>query len=193
MARRVPGRSIGSSFLKKYLMMYKADALIRMRYIMPSKSPAIDALVAERLSLLGERIRRHRKLQKVSAAAAAEAAGMSRLTLARIERGTPSVTIGAYLGALSALGLDLDLIDPSTRAAGAEAPAALPARIRLADYPALERLAWQLGGVDDLAPADALALYERNWRHVDVDALDDRERALIRRLAAALGGGRLLV
>lgn len=160
---------------------------------MPSKSPAIDALVAERLSLLGERIRRHRKLQKVSAAAAAEAAGMSRLTLARIERGTPSVTIGAYLGALSALGLDLDLVDPSTGAPGAPTPGALPTRIRLADYPALKRLAWQLGGVDDLAPADALALYERNWRHVDVDALDDRERTLIRRLAAALGGGRLLV
>jgi transcriptional regulator with XRE-family HTH domain len=160
---------------------------------MPSKSPPIDALVAERLSVLGERIRQHRKLQRVSATAVSEAAGMSRLTLARIERGTPSVTIGAWLGALSALGLDIELVDPSRAAVGTGETAGLPARIRLADYPALKRLAWQLDGIDDLAPADALSLYERNWRHVDVEALDDHERALVRRLAAALGGGRLLV
>jgi transcriptional regulator with XRE-family HTH domain len=159
---------------------------------MPSKSPAIDALVAARLTSLGERIRQHRKLQKVSAAALAEAAGMSRLTLARIERGTPSVTVGAYVGALSALGLDVEVIDPSSPSAAGE-PGPLPARIRLADYPALRRLAWQLDGIEHVSPADALSLYERNWRHVDAQALDEHERVLIRRLAAALGGGRLLV
>jgi transcriptional regulator with XRE-family HTH domain len=36
------------------------------------------------------------KALKVSATTAAEAAGMSRMTLHRIERGEPSVTMGAY-------------------------------------------------------------------------------------------------
>ena len=43
----------------------------------------------------------------------------------------------------------------------------LPAVVRLGDYPALKQLAWQLPGVAELTPAQALDLYERNWRHLD--------------------------
>ena len=48
-------------------------------------------------------------------------------------------------------------------------------------------------GVDELTPEQALGLYERNWRHVDVDALEPKERALVAALTSQLGEGRLLV
>jgi uncharacterized MAPEG superfamily protein len=58
--------------------------------------------------------------------------------------------------------------------------------VRLADYPQLRDLAWNRG--DEYIPAkEAFQLYERNWRFLDLDALDDRERALIERLTAELG------
>ena len=160
---------------------------------MPAKAPAVGDILAAQLVALGKRIRAHRKRHKVSAVSAAEAAGMSRVTLHRIERGEPSVTMGAYLSAITALGLQLDLTDPQERTAGVHEVPAVPASIRLEDHPQLARLAWQLHGVTEVTPAEALSLYERNWRHVDPDHMEPRERALLQALAATLGGGRLLV
>jgi hypothetical protein len=58
--------------------------------------------------------------------------------------------------------------------------------VRLADYPQLRDLAWNR--VDDYIPVrEAFQLYERNWRLVDVAALDERERALIERLKVEFG------
>jgi hypothetical protein len=59
-------------------------------------------------------------------------------------------------------------------------------------YPALRELAWNRVDRWVTAP-EALALYERNWRHVDKDSLGDDERALIKRLTHAFGGGHLNV
>lgn len=159
---------------------------------MPAKHPPIAELTAARLAALGQRIRAHRKLHKVTATTAAEAAGMSRVTLHRIERGEPSVTMGAYMSAIAVIGLQFDVADRAHAETGAAAM--LPARIRLDEYPQLEGLAWQQRhGVSELTPAEALNLYERNWRHVDQAAMSPREQALLALLAAALGGGRLLV
>lgn len=116
---------------------------------------------------------------------------MSRVTLHRIERGVPSVTMGAYLAAIAAIGLDLDLVDAN--ATQKNRGTGLPKRIRVAAHPQLKRISWQLGDVTTLTPKEALALYERNWRHVDASAMDEPERELVRRLVAAFGGGRLLV
>ena len=163
---------------------------------MPARAPLVSASVATKLASLGERIRERRKALKVSAVDAAEAAGMSRVTLQRIERGQPSVTMGAYIGAATAVGLEFELVDPRERRRGRDGSrgkAPFPPRIRLADYPQLKKLAWQLHGVTTLTPQDALGLYERNWRHVDTAALDPAERALVNALAQHLGGGRLLV
>lgn len=140
------------------------------------------------LEALGRRIRARRQQQKVTATDAAEAAGMSRVTLHRVEKGEPSVTMGAYLSALSALGLSLQVQEPEAAHASA-----LPAIVRLDDYPALKQLAWQLPGVTELSPAQALDLYERNWRHLDRNGLTPHERRLIQVLADELSGGRLLV
>ena len=159
---------------------------------MPAATPPVADAVSAKLAAIGRRIRAHRKRLGVSGTTAAEAAGMSRVTLYRIERGEPSVTMGAYIGALGALGLELEVVDPHAKAVP-PMKAALPATIRLAEYPQLKRLAWQLHGVDELTPEQALGLYERNWRHVDVDALEPRERALVAALTSQLGEGRLLV
>lgn len=67
---------------------------------------------------VGRRIRAHRKQLGVSATSAAQAAGMSRVTWYRLEKGEPSVTMGAYLSALSVLGLELAVLDPSKAETG---------------------------------------------------------------------------
>lgn len=160
---------------------------------MPAAGPHTGEIAAARLLALGERLRAQRKHLGVNATTAAEAAGMSRVTLHRIERGEPSVTMGAYLNAALAVGLELGIAGPQPSASSNGKAAAAPARIRLADYPQLERLAWQFQGGSDVTPAEALSLYERNWRHIEQGALTPHERALIAELVASLGGGRLLV
>lgn len=158
---------------------------------MPARAPLLGKTTAAKLAALGARLRRQREALRVPATTAAEAAGMSRVTLHRIERGEPSVTMGAYLSAIAALGLDLELVDAGAKRESARP--VLPRKIRVADHPQLKRIAWQLGDAATLTPKEALALYERNWRHVDAGAMDERERELVRRLVDALGGGRLLV
>ena len=164
---------------------------------MPARAPPLAEAAATKLAALGERIRERRKALKVSAVDAAEAAGMSRVTLHRVEAGEPSVAMAAYIGAATAVGLELDLVDPRERSRGkrgkARSERPFPARIRLADYPQLKRLAWQLHGVTTLSPEEVLGLYERNWRHVDTGALEPAEQALVNALVQHLGGGRLLV
>ena len=156
---------------------------------MPAKAPKIPAKVAARLSLLGQKIRVRRKALRVSATAAAQAAGISRVTLYRIENGMPSVTMGAYLSAADALGLEMDFVLPESMGLGDQAHTGsmglIPARIHLDDYPQLRRLAWQVHGTDVVSPREALGIYNRNWRHLDEKELDVREKNLIEALRVA--------
>jgi len=158
---------------------------------MPASPPLVSERLASSLHALGQQIRAQRKALRVSATAAAQAAGMSRVTLHRIEHGEPSVTIGAYMNAAAALGLELGILRPAPEAG--EAPQTLdkrawiPVRIRLADYPQLKRLAWQVHGTDSLTPVEARDIYERNARHLDATSLDEGERDLMEALRTALG------
>lgn len=102
---------------------------------MQARSPAVETGAATRLAALGERIRMQRKRLGVSAVTAAEAAGVSRVTLHRIERGEPSVTIGAYVNAATALGLSLELTGAAGDPKSKPPPAGPPAAVRLDDYP----------------------------------------------------------
>ena len=156
---------------------------------MPASAPKPGTAATKRLLEIGASIRRRRKALKVSATATAEAAGVSRVTLYRIEKGEPSVAMAAYMSVVEAVGLKLELVAAEERA---RAPR-LPKVVKLDDYPQLKKLAWQLRGTESLKPKEALELYERNWRHVDEAALSDDERAFIRDLVAVLGGKRLLV
>ncbi len=159
---------------------------------MPARSPITGQKVADNLVALGARLRTHRKALGINATTMAEAAGMSRVTLHRIEGGEPSVTMGAYMSAISSLGLGLELVDRSPQKT-TKRKLTLPRRIAVADYPQLRRLAWQLGPDATLTPNEALALYERNWRHIDKKNIGEPERGLIEDLVEGLGRGRRLV
>lgn len=138
---------------------------------------------------MGQRIRQQRRSQGINATAASEAAGISRMTLHRIERGEPSVAIGAYAGVMAALGLAFSAV-PAVPAGGlraAEPNHWIPARIRLSDFPQLRALAWQLKEGAELTPAEALDIYERNERHIDTSKLEPAEQALMDALRIALG------
>lgn len=67
--------------------------------------PAVRRLLAA----VGENMRLARKRRGFSATLVAERAGMSRPTLAAIERGDPRVSLGAIANALHVLGLEKDL------------------------------------------------------------------------------------
>ncbi len=76
---------------------------------MPSPAPTATHATTAQLSRVGQCIARQRKALGVSAVDTAASAGMSRVTLHRIERGEASVTMGAYLNAASALGLVVEM------------------------------------------------------------------------------------
>jgi hypothetical protein len=61
-----------------------------------------------------------------------------------------------------------------------------------AAWPELARLAWNRDPALPIPGAEALDLYEANWRHVDRGALTPAEHALIQALADRYGGGHLL-
>src|ERR1039458_9171506 len=63
------------------------------------------------LELLGENIRLARLRRKYSAEQVAERANMGRSTVWLIEKGAPSVSMGAYLQVLFVLGLDGDITE----------------------------------------------------------------------------------
>lgn len=157
---------------------------------MLARSPETTRAVAEKLVELGKQIRVHRKSLRVSAVAAAESAGMSRVTLHRIERGEPSVTMGAYLNAMAALGMELNVNgrpDSFSNAEIQDKQGWIPARINLDNYPQLKQLAWQVQGTTELRPVEAHGIYERNWRHVEALALEPQEQNLIDALRLAFG------
>ncbi len=159
---------------------------------MPAKLSVESEGVASSAVDVGQQIRARRKALGVSATTAAEAAGMSRVTWYRIEKGVTSVTLGACLSALSVLGLDLKIIKASLYgqypAGDSDASESIPVQIVLADYPQLKQLAWQVQGVDALSPREALSIYERNWRHVDAEAMEPHERNLVAALRQIFTG-----
>ncbi len=142
------------------------------------------------LTTIGQLIRRHRKSFKITANAAAETAGISRVTLHRIEKGEPTVSMSAYLNVVSALGLHLHLSAKTDieNTANADSVGKLPVRISLSDYPQLKELAWHVQGVDELSLIEAHSIYERNKRFLDSENLSDSEQELIQLLGIAFEG-----
>ena len=62
------------------------------------------------LERFGENIKLARLRRNVSTSLQAERAGISRPTLAMIEKGSPSVSLGSYVQVLVSLGLEKDLL-----------------------------------------------------------------------------------
>jgi len=147
---------------------------------MPSAAPR-----PQRLQAIGARIRERRHQLGVSALATAAAAGISRVTLQRIETGAPSVTVGALIHVLDALDLPLSQLEGEDSATLA-APLAEP--IELAAYPLLRNLAWHVQGTGSLSAAEAAAIYARHRRRLDLDNLQPQEARLIEALNSSEPG-----
>lgn len=146
---------------------------------MPAQPPESIGPSAESLADVGAALRRHREDLGLSMVRTAEMAGVSRVTLHRIERGSASVTAGAYANVATALGVALTV--------------AADAGIAVARYPQLRLIAWNRADDAVITPDEAFNLYERNWRHVDQSRLSDQEQQLIDHLTRTVGQGHLLV
>jgi len=78
---------------------------------MAKKTVAIMPQTRDILIQMGEQIRLARLRRKLTLELVAERAGISLATLASIEKGTPTVSIGAYAAVLHALNnMDSDLL-----------------------------------------------------------------------------------
>ena len=157
---------------------------------MKKKIEKISDDAVSQLADIGQLIMQHRKSFKITANAAAETAGISRVTLHRIEKGEPTVSMGAYLNVISALDLNLHLSAKTDigNTANAGSIGKLPVRLSLSDYPQLKELAWHVQGVNELSLVEAHSIYERNKRFLDTENLSDSEQELIELLGVAFAG-----
>lgn len=156
---------------------------------------AIEKLTSEqlesRVTALAVQMRQRRKVMGVSVTTAAQAAGISRVTWHRMEKGEITVTIGAWFNALAVLGLEfgIGLVGSVTDAkASPESAAVIPVSVVLADYPQLAALAWHVQGVSTVSAREAFDIYQRNERHINHQNLTPGEAALITNLGKVLGG-----
>ncbi len=146
---------------------------------MPISAPMPSDQMMTGLKDLGNALRLKRKALKISATAVAEASGISRVTLHRIEKGEPSVTMGSWFSVMGSLGLCLQVSCDGDISRSQHPPVGwIPVQIDLADYPQLRSLCWHISGLDTLSPIEALEIYERNARHLDLDEMPEQERAL---------------
>lgn len=74
------------------------------------QTPRLPGSANKVLPLLGERLKLARLRRRLRVEAVAERAGISRSTLWQIEKGNPSVALGAYFLVLFALNLEQDLL-----------------------------------------------------------------------------------
>ena len=155
---------------------------------MKKKIEKISDNAVNQLAEIGQLVRQHRKSFKITANAAAETAGISRVTLHRIEKGEASVSMGGYLNVISALGLHLHLAVKGDAESDRGKVGRLPVRVSLADYPQLKELAWHVQGVDELTLIEAYSIYERNKRFLENESLSESEQELIELLNLAFEG-----
>ncbi len=80
--------------------------------ILKRSHATLSPLLLKPLRELGERLRLARLRRRYSAQTVAVRAGVTRMTLYKVERGDPSVSMGTYANVLRVLGLhgDLDAI-----------------------------------------------------------------------------------
>lgn len=77
---------------------------------MRTKRPVIFPVHMKVFQQMGENIKLARKRRKLTTVQVAERAGINRSTLVEIEKGNPSVSMGAYFNTLRVLGLQNDFL-----------------------------------------------------------------------------------
>lgn len=158
----------------------------------PRSNNALESSAAA-AARLGRTLRARRKALRITMVAAAEAAGISRVTWHRLEKGEASVAWASVLAAAAVLGLRVQVIEDAGQTNASPPLQAgdgwVPLHIPLTEFPGLRRLAWQVNEhIETLSPREAYGLYERNVRHLDEEALSDPERTLLRALRALFAG-----
>ena len=78
-------------------------------YIVKSPRAAFSPLLGQPLRELGERLQLARLRRRYSAETVAARVGVTRMTLYKVEKGDPSVSMGTYANVLRVLGLHGDL------------------------------------------------------------------------------------
>lgn len=73
------------------------------------KTVILESNTEEKLKKIGQRIKKARLRRNISAETISKKAGIGESTFYAIERGKSTVSIGAYVAVLAALGLDSDL------------------------------------------------------------------------------------
>ena len=120
------------------------------------------------LADIGQLIRQHRRSFKITANAAAQTAGISRVTLHRIEKGEPTVSMGAYLNVVSALDLNLHLSAKGSKGyeVNGDDVGKLPVRLSFSDYPQLKSLHGMCRGLMSyllLRPTQSMNVTSASW------------------------------
>jgi transcriptional regulator with XRE-family HTH domain len=77
---------------------------------MPKKKQILFPKYQRMMEQVGENIKLARKRRKLTMMQVAERAGIDRSTLYEIEKGNPSVSMGAYFNTLHVLGLQNDFL-----------------------------------------------------------------------------------
>ena len=140
-----------------------------------------EFLQQEFLASLGQRILLQRKKLKVAAESVALAAAISRITLHRIEKGEPGVSMGAYISVIIALGLNLSIQEVAPKLNDAEEEKN-PCEIAIKDYPQLKLISWQLKDDAVLNAIEAKNMYERNQKYILFNEMTEHEKKLIKQL-----------
>lgn len=143
--------------------------------IAPQDHRALGALAD-----LGGHIKQLRKSHNLSAQSLASIAGISRVTLHRVESGEPGVAAGAYAAVLAALGSTL-------AATGQSVDFALPSYVYVDDYPVLRSMSWQLREGILITPAEAWQIYSRHSDLLDTSVVALQEARLLRALKRKFG------
>lgn len=79
-------------------------------YIMALKKHIVYPKQMKLLQEFGENLKLARKRRKLTAVQVAERAGIDRGTLREVEKGNPSVSLGAYINVLRVLNLQDDIL-----------------------------------------------------------------------------------
>jgi transcriptional regulator with XRE-family HTH domain len=133
------------------------------------------------LASLGQKILLQRKKLQVAAESVALTAGISRITLHRIEKGEPSVSMGAYISVIIALGLSLGIDEKNPEFNDATEESNL-SDIAIQDYPQLKLISWQLKDDAVLNAVEAKNMYERNQKYIRFNEMTEQEKKLINQL-----------
>lgn len=96
-------------------MKQKCLYLFHIRNVMNSNTIVLLPKLKRSLETLGENIKLARLRRKYSAEQVAERANIGRKTVWLIEKGMPTVSMGAYLQVLFVLGLDEDITEVASK------------------------------------------------------------------------------